>query len=109
MTVELAGRERLRVRAGGDQRADERGDERPRAVVQRRRVCAQLRRDRRHRHAAGRDRDGHRVLVAGALARELLRPVLELGTQQRAQLGRRGPRVGESVRERIHRPYRTGG
>ena len=79
VAVELAGRERLRVRPGGDQRADERGGERPRAVVHRRRVCAQLRRDRRHRHAARRDRDGHRVLVAGALARELLHPVLELG------------------------------
>jgi hypothetical protein len=104
--VELPDRERLRVRAGGDQRADEGGDQRPCAIVHGGGVGPQLRRDGRDRRAAGRNRDCHRPLVARALARELPRPVLQLGTEQRAQLGRRGTRVGERVRERIHRPYR---
>jgi hypothetical protein len=53
--VELPDRQRLRVRAGGDQGADEGGDERPRAIVHCGGVGAQLRRDRRDRRAAGCD------------------------------------------------------
>ena len=105
--VELAREQALGIRAGRDERADERGDQGPRPVVDGGRVGAQLRRHRRDRRQPGRDGDRHGTLVAGALAGELLRPVVELGGAAACAAGPARSRIGERLSEVVHRPYRT--
>ena len=97
-----------RARAGDlHERAHERGDQQPRALVDGVGVRAQ--RGPRGRHGAqrplgGAHGDDHGPLVARALAHELAGATLELGLQQRAQPRRSGEVAlpGEHRREIVH-------
>ena len=102
------------------QRPDQRGGQQPGALVDGVGVGPQLGRDRRHDdQAVGVDgrRDDDRMLVARARRGELLRPVLQFPSQQRAQLadavarGIRPARIGQDLldasdrRPHLHAAY----
>ena len=87
-----------------DERAHQRGDQQPGALVDGVGVGAQRGRGRRHRAQrplGAAHGDEHGLLVARALAGELERPAVELGVEQRAQPRDARP-LGDRRREIVH-------